>query len=712
MRTPGKPVRLPWRCPMANRSGTGFGRGFADAPSGPFPARTPFAGSRSRFPLGLGLMLWLSTVCGAETRGALLLLLREPPALMTALRAAKETHVDDRDARRAALTALRRAAYAEGAPALESALAAMLPPDVSYEIEALPALYGLLLHVPLATAETVARRLRAPGTAALPSLASVSLHPGIARPPPAGTRAATKRTDGEGLVLAIFDRGVDPTHPWLRAAFGEIAIRPGALPARAPSALLRSHGTAMLGIYAQVARGRPLRALGVEVLAAGPAFRFAAAMAASAGPETAAGRTALARNLAWLAEADAPVPDILNYSQGNGPLCVGQTDCAAPAWHGVTRLLDRLAEELDVLVVKSAGNAGFAPGGSLTVPADSFNGLVVGNMFAFDRHTCRPSADRSQHHVYRTSSVAPAPEVAPRLLDLVAPGVRIATAGVDPAYCLARCGGARGPPCAFCPRLGRPRARRGGFYKDNTGTSPAAAVAGAVAARLLHAGPRDPLRAKAVLINSASTWTSGGQPHPLVPQSGDCPSLPEPPGHVPWRFGSRYDRTYGWGYLDAAAAAAQAPYARRDALAPGETRCYRATLAPWDKVTLVWQRRVGSCAGCSGDGAFALSPLVLELRVPDHGFAVLDRDTQADPADNVQQVSNGRGPAANPRRREVEIVVRLSATAIDGADGEPYALAAPAPLTRLAACSPASAPAGPLLAPKFTAAWPDRARRP
>jgi hypothetical protein len=41
----------------------------------------------------------------------------------------------------------------------------------------------------------------------------------------------------------------------------------------------------------------------------------------------------------------------------------------------VTRLLDRMAEELDVLVVKSAGNAGFDEAGSLTVPADTFNSL-------------------------------------------------------------------------------------------------------------------------------------------------------------------------------------------------------------------------------------------------------------------------------------------------------------------------------------------------
>jgi hypothetical protein len=110
-------------------------------------------------------------------------------------------------------------------------------------------------------------------------------------------------------VLAIPDRGINPAHPWLRTAFAVILVRPAALHVSSPTALLRSHGTAMLGIYAQLALGRPLRALGVEVLDAGPAFRFAAAVAATAGPETGAARSALARNLAWLAEPAAPLPD-------------------------------------------------------------------------------------------------------------------------------------------------------------------------------------------------------------------------------------------------------------------------------------------------------------------------------------------------------------------------------------------------------------------
>jgi len=495
-------------------------------------------------------------------------------------------------------------------------------------------------------------------------------------PPVAGDRS--------GLTLGIIDTGADPAQPWFAPALGAMYFRPGT-PGERNRHLLRSHGTAMLGVYAQQALGRSLRANDVGLLETLPAAPFAATLIAPAGPENRAGRTDLIRNLAWLASPAGvrPFPDLINYSQGNGPLCARPAgDCAQIPWFGVTRVLDRLIEELDTVVIKSAGNGGYAAGNSMTVPGDTYNGITVGNMHAFDWRTCGPSAERAHHKIYRTSSIAAAD--GPRLLDLVAPGVRIRTAGVDPAYCFTRC--RRGVlPCTFCPRLGR-AAADGNFHKTNSGTSPAAAVTGAVAARLLQAGVRQPLRIKALLINSADSWQSGGRAHPSVRGTGaGCREDRLAAAHRPYRYGAHYDRSYGWGYLNAARALAQRAGTTGAALQLGEHRCYGVDLAPWEKISIVWQRRVLTCAGCGHDGWARLSRLELELFDGTAPYRVLDRDATRQAQDNVLQVSNGRGPG-NPEPRRTVVRVRLDATHIDGATREPYALAAPRGLQRLAHC--------------------------
>ncbi|MGR9107528.1 MAG: S8 family serine peptidase, partial [Gammaproteobacteria bacterium] len=496
------------------------------------------------------------------------------------------------------------------------------------------------------------------------------------------------------IVLALLDSGADASHPLLKKALGAFYFKPGTPGEDGQGKLLRSHGTAMLGIYARLALGEALTAAGIDLepRSAEARFRIDATLIAQAGPETPAGRSALARNLAWLFAPNGahPLPDLINYSQGNGPLCEDRAAslCIDQGWSGVARLIDRLIEELGIVFVKSAGNKRYADSVNMTVPADLYNGITVANMHAFDWDRCAPGAGRSGHKIYRSSSVAP--RAGRRLLHLSAPGVRIATAGVNPAYCRRVCGSAGAPACSFCARLGRAGSAETGYTKENTGTSPSAAVVGAAVAELMAQGTRDPLAVKAVLINSADSWDSEASPHPKVRANGSgCSGDRAAAKHRPYPYGSHYDRTYGWGYLNFVQARMQAKWAVLGALPPAAEVCYRATLEPRDKVTLTWERRVGLCPHCGEDGWFRLSRLDLALFEASGDRLLLDEDLSHHVKDNVLQVSNGRGPEAKPRRRALIVRVASRDAEFDGAESEPFALASARALTRLTRC-PAS----------------------
>lgn len=628
----------------------------------------------------------------------LLVLMDDPPALVAEIATAKAAPItaDTLPARRARILAARHASFAAHRPATDATLRGALPTPVRahVQIEALPVLNAYLLYVPANHAIPVHRALQSAALRPGSAIAYVETH-GPWPPAPAlpdreiAPRDTIAASGAAPLVLALIDAGADPAHPWLADGLGEMHFQPGT-PGGVHRRFLRSHGTAMLGIYAGQALGIPLQTGDIPLWASPSPGRFGATLVAQAGPETRHGRTALLRALAWLGSPTdrRPLPDLLNYSQGNGAVCEAPDGrCARVDWHGVTRVLDRLSEELAVVVVKSAGNRGYSPGNSLTVPGETFNGITVGNMHAFDWRACAPEATRARHKVYRTSSVAP-PD-GPRLLDLVAPGVRIATAGVDPAYCRQVCAENAGVSCAFCARLGV--AGAAGFHKVNTGTSPAAAVAGSVAARVLATGLRDPLAVKALLVNTADAWTSGGAAHPRTGGDGDgCRDDPAAAAHAPYPHGAHYDRSYGWGYLNDRAALAARDGVVRDAIAPDSARCYALALAPGEKVTLAWQRRVGRGRIGGPDGWWRLTRLDLALLDP--GGSLLVRDAPPTPDDNVLQVSIDRRLAGTTT--PARVVVRVSATGpIDGAAREPFALAAPRAGIPLPAC-PAQAAHG------------------
>lgn len=548
-------------------------------------------------------------------------------------------------------------------------------------LEALPALNAWLVQVPSGLAEVALRTLGRDVGADAP-VAHVELHAEARPRPPAGPTPSPGPMPGRGrLALAIVDLGADGTHPTLRGALGRLHYQPAAPGADGSAHLLDSHGTAMAGVYAQLALGQPLTAGGVVL----PWTRLEGGLAigdtllARAGPETRAGRSDLARALDWLLtpSAERPLPDLVSYSQGNGRLCGTGKDCDPAAWSATARLVDRLVDE-GTLFVKSAGNRGYGPANTMTVPGETWNGITVGNMHAWDWAACAPSAARAAHKVYVTSSVAP--PRGPRLLDLVAPGIRVRTTGVDPAWCETKCRGNRNLRCALCARLGRRDAAGDGHWKRSSGSSPAAAVVGAVALRLRQAGLEDPRLVKAVLINSAQTFDSASAPHPATRANGrGCTNDPWAATHGPWPWGAHYDRSYGWGYVNPPRALAEATHARLDTIGEGEARCWRATLRPWDKLTLVWHRHAEVCRGCREWPA--LSRLDLVLLSETQPTRLLDRDTGRTSLDNVLQVSNGRGAQARPRVREVIVRVEHG-----GGGPEPYALASPRPLQRLTSC--------------------------
>ncbi len=179
---------------------------------------------------------------------------------------------------------------------------------------------------------------------------------------------------------------------------------------------------------------------------------------------------------------------------------------------------------------------------------------------------------------------------------------------------------------------------------------------------------------KAVLVNSADAWSSDGAPHPHVRGDGrGCREDGVARRHGPYAYGSHYDRSYGYGYLNPARAAASAAHTQIDIAEAATPRCYAARLEAWDKLTLTWHRRAQDA------GPTDLRLALLDAR----DLGIIDVDGARRP-DTLRQVSNGRGADAQPQARDV--VVRLEAAA-----RERYALASMRPLTPLARCPDAGA---------------------
>jgi hypothetical protein len=206
----------------------------------------------------------------------------------------------------------------------------------------------------------------------------------------------------------------------------------------------------------------------------------------------------------------------------------------------------------------------------------------------------------------------------------------------------------------------------GQLWKYDTGTSYAAPQVAGGAILLAGAGIRDPKVVKAILINSAR------------------PGRATPADAMGTQTGWQPD--WGWGELNLDAAYQERLNFARGHMKSNGVRFFKATTQqPGDRATLVWNRRVADCKplkqGCyydtaSGFRVYALSNL--DLTEYDAATEV-QHAASASTVDNVEQV---RAPAAG------NVVYKVAAGGVDGADPEPFAITGTRPLTPLTTPQP------------------------
>lgn len=449
---------------------------------------------------------------------------------------------------------------------------------------------------------------------------------------------------GKNGIIGIIDTGVDPLHPALSNK--KLIVRQDVNSGYSShlNGVKEPHATGVACIYASDNEKYKGMAYGASTIISG-----------LAGEETADPVSILRtmETLDWMLNRAELKPNLINYSMGNGRLDLNCPAC--PEWSGLAKVIDYVVNTQKILLVKSAGNEGYIEpdqqstfGSTLTVPGDNYNALTVANMNALviENNTAIKTADRSKHLIRSTSSRGPTP-FGRRKPDLTAPGHDTMTCAPDPKVY--------------------------GFiysnamnYKDGYrlmgGTSSAAPHVGAAVLLLQDAGIQNPMAIKALLINSADTWTDNG-----TADSGHSKIM-----------GSAWSRTYGWGYLNMEEAFRQRINIREGELTVEKPVWeYETLLERGQKITLVHERRVGYT---SEGHEWKLSHLVLEL---------IDRDLQKvidsdnSPIDTVHQVANckrepnERKCSEDSKTRRVLVRVRLVNKYIEGSAGEPFAIVVP-----------------------------------
>jgi serine protease AprX len=207
------------------------------------------------------------------------------------------------------------------------------------------------------------------------------------------------------------------------------------------------------------------------------------------------------------------------------------------------------------------------------------------------------------------------------------------------------------------------------------GTSSAAPHVGAAVLLMQDAGITDPVAEKALIINSADAWTDNNRAGPYDLNQSNR-------GEHYAVMGSEWNRTYGWGYINL-----QKAFDERLNVLQGQLTIdapqkeYVATLSVGSKVTLVHERRVGYLAD---NTEWKLSHLSLEI-YDAKTLQLIARDDSA--IDTVHQVANCDrqlgDKVCSDKSKEVNVLirVRLLSDSLDGANSEPFAIAASVPLT-------------------------------
>lgn len=359
-------------------------------------------------------------------------------------------------------------------------------------------------------------------------------------------------------------------------------------------------------------------------------------------------------NLDWmLTTPGQPLPHVINYSFGNGLL---NTD-----WSIVAQTVDFIVNQYKIVWVKSAGNGGWNPQRyTLTIPADSYNAIVVANMnttLEKSPNLLIKTSDRNKHYIMASSSRGPAFD-GRRKPDLTAPGNDTRTCAPSMSvYAVV-------DNPTFKPYTVSMQYDPATETRLVGGTSMATPHVGASAAVVFDSGITEPMAIKALLINSADTWTDNNQPGPND-KNYPCSGKSETCGHGPIE-GSQWNRTYGWGYLNMDRAYSQRNNLILDRIKPSTELCYAGSLTEVDKVTLVWERRVGQ----SVTGEFwRLTPLTLSLYEVESKQLIAHDDSLID---NVLQLSPY---PYDLQKALIKISVHPDFKMIEGAESEPFALA-------------------------------------
>lgn len=443
---------------------------------------------------------------------------------------------------------------------------------------------------------------------------------------------------GKHGIIGLLDTGVDFTHPALSQK--KLIIRQDETSGytRYMNGVKEPHGTGMACIYASN-----------DAKYKGIAYDASTIITGLAGAETADSSSIMQTlaSLDWMLNQSGTTPTIINYSMGNGKLIC--PDC--PDWSGLAKVIDFIINTRKILWVKSAGNMGYIESteqypfaSTLTVPSDNYNGLTVANMNANEVEFSPTSktVDRTKHRITNTSSRGPTP-FGRRKPDLTAPGHDTRTCAPDPAVY----------PFQYTKAMDYKNG-----YRWVGGTSSAAPHVGASALLLQDAGIKEPMAMKALLINSADTWTDDNS---------------EDIGHMEI-MGSLWNRTYGWGYINMDKAFKQRENIIQDELTLEKPVLeYKVMLDPGEKVTLVHERRVGYTDGIP----WKLSHLALELIDLTNNKVIAVDDS---PIDTVHQVANcQRQPNQSNcsiEDRPIHALVRITllGNSLYGSSSEPFAL--------------------------------------
>ena len=444
---------------------------------------------------------------------------------------------------------------------------------------------------------------------------------------------------GGKAVVGLIDTGVDPTHPGLAGKKLLLRQEGGSGYSDYLNGVTEPHATGVACIYAS----------GDDKLK-GVAHSLPTILSGLAGEETADTSSIMLTlsTLDWMLNRAEIKPDLINYSMGNGPLSCP----TCPEWSGLARVIDYVVNTQKILWVKSAGNNGyitptqsFPYSSTLTVPGDNYNALTIANMnlVVSAKGVSGKTADRTKHMIMSTSSRGPTP-YGRRKPDLSAPGNDTRTCAPDPQV--------------YGFKYTALMDYKNG-YRLMGGTSSAAPHVGASALLMQEAGIKNPIAIKALLINSADTWSDAGTPifgHKQI-------------------SGSVWNRTYGWGYLNMEKAYDQKDHII-EALLSIENPFWEQEIMmnQGEKVTLVHERRVGY----SKNGKeWQLSHLKLELIDKDNNTLIDSDDSAIDSVHQVANCSRALPSTCLMKENKIKVLVRvqLLSTHIDGANEEPFALA-------------------------------------